>query len=738
MSLRNQDATTTRLHVVRTTLAATGSLVIAHALGLTEPWWATISTIVVMQSSLEASWTVSWKRIVGTAIGATVGALLAWWFAPGTWLFAAAVLGTGLACLAVGLDRTAYRYVCITLAIVLLASRESGVWVTGLHRFVEVSIGIAIGLAVTIAWPEHVVTKSKKGTVMTRTVADSLVETLASVGVKRIWGVTGDSLNGLTESLRKHDSIQWMHTRHEEVAAFAAGAEAGLTGELAVCAGSCGPGNLHLINGLFDCQRSHVPVLAIAAHIPSSEIGLGYFQETHPQELFRECSEFVELVTNPEQLPGVINRAIHAAVGRRGVAVIVLPGDIALAHATASPTLLQLAQPPRVLPAEVDLAQLVALLDASERVTLLCGAGCAGAHDDVVALADVLGAPIVHALRGKEHIEWDNPFDVGMTGLIGFSSGYHAMMSCDTLVMLGTDFPYRHFYPTDAAIVQIDRDPSALGRRANLRLGLVGDVGETARALVPRLTRKKQRTFLEAARKHYAHAREGLDELARPAAENRPVHPQYLTRLVNELAAEDAIFTADVGTPTVWAARYLAMNGKRRLLGSFNHGSMANALPQAIGAQAAFPGRQVISLSGDGGFTMMMGDFLSLVQLGLPVKVVVYNNASLAFVAIEMKASGFLDTDTDLKNPNFAAMAEATGIKGIRVEHSGQVEAALREALAHPGPALVDVAIAKQELVMPPTIQLEQAKGFSLFMLKAVLNGRGNELVELARTNLGR
>src|SRR5271156_20703 len=344
---------------------------------------------------------------------------------------------------------------------------------------------------------------------MAKTIADLLTETLANAGVKRIWGVTGDSLNGISDSLRRRGDIAWMHVRHEEVAAFAAGAEAGLTGELAVCAGSCGPGNLHLINGLFDCQRSHVPVLAIAAHIPSSEIGLGYFQETHPQELFRECSEFVELVTNPEQLPGVINRAIHAAVGRRGVAVIVLPGDVALAHATASPTLLHLAQPPRVLPAEDDLGRLAKLLDASERVTLLCGAGCAGAHDDVLALADVLGAPIVHALRGKEHIEWDNPFDVGMTGLIGFSSGYHAMMSCDALVMLGTDFPYRHFYPTEAAIVQIDRDPTALGRRANLRLGLVGAVGDTVRALAPRLTRKKQRGFLEAARGHYAKAREG-------------------------------------------------------------------------------------------------------------------------------------------------------------------------------------------------------------------------------------
>ena len=574
---------------------------------------------------------------------------------------------------------------------------------------------------------------------MRGTVADLFTETLASAGVKRIWGVTGDSLNGITESLRRHGDIAWMHVRHEEAAAFAAGAEATLTGQLAVCAGSCGPGNLHLINGLYDCQRSHVPVLAIAAQIPSSEIGLGYFQETHPQELFRECSEFVELITNPAQLPGVLHRAMHTAIGKRGVAVMVLPGDVALAQAPAgSAASFPAIQPARVLPAEADLQRLASLLESSERVTLLCGAGCAGAHDQVVALADVLGAPIVHALRGKEHVEWDNPFDVGMTGLIGFSSGYHAMLGADTLVMLGTDFPYRNFYPAKAAVVQIDRDPAALGRRASLALGLVGDIGETVRALLPRLTRKTSRKFLQAAREHYARAREGLDELARPAGEGRAVHPQYLTRLVDKLAAEDAIFTVDVGTPTVWAARYLTMNGKRRLIGSFSHGSMASALPQAIGAQAALPGRQVISLSGDGGFTMMMGDFLSLAQLGLPVKVVVYDNSSLAFVAIEMMAGGFLDIGTDLKNPSFAAMANAVGIKGIRVEQSSDVEAALRQAFAHPGPALVDVVTAKRELMMPPKIKAQQAKGFSLFMLKAILNGRGDELVELAETNLGR
>ena len=565
--------------------------------------------------------------------------------------------------------------------------------------------------------------------------AQQLASTLEQAGIKRIWGLTGDSLNGLTDALRSMDSIEWMHVRHEEVAAFAAGAEAAATGELTVCAGSCGPGNLHLINGLFDCHRNHVPVLAIAAQIPSSEIGLNYFQETHPQELFKECSHFIELVSNPAQMPQVLHRAMRSAILNRGVAVVVIPGDVSLLEVEDKLKPWPALHAPRTLPAEQDLQRLVEILQSSQKVTLLCGSGCAGAHDQVVALADTLGAPVVHALRGKEHVEWDNPFDVGMTGLIGFSSGYHAMLDCDTLIMLGTDFPYRQFYPTDAKIIQVDRNPQALGRRATLDLGIAADVSETLDALLPRLTRKTDRSFLETSLKHYEKARQGLDDLAQPSKANRPIHPQYVARLLSELADDDAIFTADVGSPTVWAARYLKMNGRRRLIGSFNHGSMANAMPQAIGAQAAFPGRQVISMSGDGGFAMLMGDFISLAQLQLPVKVIVFDNSSLGFVAMEMKAAGYLDAGTELKNPDFAAMSNAMGILGIRVEQSEDLEPALRRALAHDGPVLVDVVTATQELVMPPTIKLEQAKGFSLYMLKAVMSGRGDEVIELARTN---
>lgn len=572
---------------------------------------------------------------------------------------------------------------------------------------------------------------------MTMNIAELMATTLANAGVKRIWGVTGDSLNGFNEALRHHDDLTWMMTRHEEVAAFAAGAEAAITGTLAVCAGSCGPGNLHLINGLFDCHRNHVPVLAIAAHVPSSEIGLGYFQETHPQDLFRECSHFVELVTNPAQMPEVMHRAMRAAIGKRGVAVIVVPGDVALQeaprHATgAFPALAA----PRIVPADTEIDHLLDLLNGAEAVTLLCGSGCAGQHDAVVALADRLAAPVVHALRGKEHVEWGNPFDVGMTGLIGFSSGYHAMENCDLLLMLGSDFPYRNFYPEKARIVQVDRDPEQLGKRAPLALGIVSDVGETIAALLPRLQRRGNRNFLETARDHYRDARADLDGLETETVASRPIHPQYLAHMVSEVASEDAILSADVGTPTVWAARHIAVNGKRRLLFSGNHGSMANALAQAIGAQAAAPGRQVISLSGDGGFSMLMGDLLSLRQLKLPVKIVVIDNGELGFVALEQKAGGFLDINVKYENPDFAAIASAAGIFGIRVEHADALEDALRAAFDHDGPALVVVKTAPLELVMPPAVKLEQAKGFSLYMLKAVLNGRGDEIVELVRTNL--
>jgi pyruvate dehydrogenase (quinone) len=570
-------------------------------------------------------------------------------------------------------------------------------------------------------------------------VADLIVDVLAEAGVQRIYGVSGDSLNGITDSIRATGKLEWVHLRHEETAAFAAGAEAHLTGKLAVCAGSCGPGNLHLINGLYDCHRSRVPVLAIAAQIPSNEIGSGYFQETHPEHLFAQCSHYCELVSQPEQMPRVLEIAMQTAISRRGVAVIAIPGDIALRDAVEAGVRLHFHESQStVCPSGEEIAALAGILNKSKKTTILAGAGCAEAHDLLIEIAGKLKAPIVHAMRGKEFVEYENPFDVGMTGLLGFSSGYKAMMECDTLLMLGTDFPYQQFYPRDATILQIDIRGEQIGRRTKVDLGLVGDVKSTLAALLPELEGKKDEAHLAAALKDYAQARKGLDDLATGEAGEKPIHPQYVAKVLDELAAEDAVFTCDVGTPTIWAARYLRMNGKRRLLGSFTHGSMANALPQAIGAQVSQPGRQVVGLCGDGGLAMLMGDLLSLQQLGLPVKLIVFNNSSLAFVELEMKAAGILDFGTNLHNPDFAKMAEAAGILGLRAETADQVKPMIEQALRHDGPALVEAIVSRQELSMPPTITVDQIKGFSLFMIKAVLDGRGSEIIDLAKVNLRR
>ncbi len=571
----------------------------------------------------------------------------------------------------------------------------------------------------------------------TKSVADLFVQVLASAGVERVYGVSGDSLNGITDSIRREKKIQWIHMRHEEAAAFAAGAEAHLTGGLAVCAGSCGPGNLHLINGLYDCHRSRVPVLAIAAQIPSNEIGSGYFQETHPEHLFAQCSHYCESISRPEHMPRILEIAIQTAISRRGVSVVAIPGDVALLEAVEDEPRLHFPPPqPTVSPTEEEIEALSKLLNKSRNITILAGAGCAGAHSELVHLAAKLNAPIVHAMRGKEFIEYDNPYDVGMTGLLGFSSGYRAMMTCDLLLMIGTDFPYQQFYPKDATIVQIDIRGEQLGRRTKVDYGFVGDTKTTLSALLPKLKQNKEEKHLKASLEDYKKARKGLEELATDGGGKIPIHPQYVVRVLDELAAADAIFTCDVGTPTIWAARYLSMNGKRRLLGSFNHGSMANALPQAIGVQVSHPGRQVVSLSGDGGLAMMLGDVLSLRQLGAPVKIVVFKNESLAFVELEMKAAGIVDFGTNLQNPNFAKLAEAAGLLGLTAETPDQVRPMIKQALEHDGPALIEVPVSRLELSMPPTITFEQAKGFGLFALKAVLSGHGDEIVDLAKINL--
>ncbi|UUE19795.1 ubiquinone-dependent pyruvate dehydrogenase [Microbacterium sp. J1-1] len=566
-------------------------------------------------------------------------------------------------------------------------------------------------------------------------VAENIVKTLHANGIDRVYGIPGDSLNGFTDALRKDGTIRWVHVRHEESAAFAAAADAATTGELAVVAGSCGPGNLHLINGLYDANRSRVPVLAIAAQIPTTEIGTGYFQETHPREIFRECSVYVEYVADPAQMPRLLEIAMRAAIEERGVAVLVIPGDVALADIADDRTVVIERSHPVIVPSAAELEKAATLLNAANSVTILAGAGVEGAHDEVIALADTLGAPIVHALRGKEFIEYDNPFDVGMTGLLGFASGFRAMEAADALLVLGSDFPYEQFYPDGAKTIQVDIRGAQLGKRHPLDLGLVGDVRATADALLPRLARKDDRSHLDDATAHYRKTRKKLDELAVPAKGDRPIHPQYLARLLDEYATDDAIFTADVGSPTVWAARYLSMTQDRRLIGSFTHGSMANALMHGIGAQVAHPDRQVVALAGDGGLSMMLGELLTLTQNELPVKTIVVNNSSLNFVELEMKAAGFVTYGTGLDNPSFAAIAEAMGIFARRVERSEDLPEAVREVLAHDGPALLDVVTERQELSMPPAIEAAQVKGFALYAIRTVMSGRGDELLDLARAN---
>jgi len=572
---------------------------------------------------------------------------------------------------------------------------------------------------------------------MAATVAEVMVETLKASGVRRVYGLPGDSLNGFTDALRRDGEITWEHVRHEEAAGFAAAAEAALTGELAVCAGSCGPGNLHLINGLFDANRSRVPVLAIAAHIPRVEIGDGYFQETHPDRLFVECSVYCELVSVPEQLPRVLEMAIRAALARGGVAVVVVPGEVFLADAPSHPDPVAIRATSSVVrPDQASLAAAAQVLNDASAVTIMAGAGCAGAHNQLIALAGKLKAPVVHAFRGKEFVEYDNPYDVGMTGLIGFSSGYRAMEHCDALVLLGTDFPYRPFLPDHVPVVQVDVRGEQIGKRVQVRAPLVGTVKDTIEALLPLLEPRAHTAHLDRMTAHYRRARVRLDKLARDRAGDSPLHPQYVAATVDQLAAADAIFTVDVGTPCIWAARYLRMNGTRRLIGSFNHGSMANALPQAIGAQATRPGRQVIALSGDGGLAMLLGELLTLRQMQLPVKIVVFNNGALSFVELEMKAAGIPTFATDLLDPDFTGIARAAGLFGARVDKASDLEDALRAAFAHDGPALVDVRTARQELSLPPKLTYEQIKGFTLFATRTVLSGEGSELIELAKSNL--
>jgi pyruvate dehydrogenase (quinone) len=569
-------------------------------------------------------------------------------------------------------------------------------------------------------------------------VAEQFVDILVRAGVQRLYGVVGDSLNPVVDAVRRTPGIDWVHVRHEEAAAFAAGAEAQITGRLAACAGSCGPGNLHLINGLYDAHRSMAPVLALASHIPSSEIGLGFFQETHPDRLFTECSHYSELVSNPKQMPRLLRTAIQRAVGRGGVSVVALPGDIASEPAPKEAVEHDLVTTrPTARPGDAEIDALVRMIDAADRVTLFCGSGTAGAHAEVMQFAERLKAPVGHALRGKEWIQYDNPFDVGMSGLLGYGAAYEATHECDLLLLLGTDFPYNAFLPDDVTIAQVDIRPEHLGRRSKLDLAVWGDVRETLRCVIPRVRAKTDRRFLDKMLKKHADALEGVVKAyTRKVEKHTPIHPEYVASVLDELADDDAVFTVDTGMCNVWAARYISPNGRRRIIGSFSHGSMANALPQAIGAQFVDRGRQVISMSGDGGFSMLMGDFLTLVQHDLPVKIVLFNNSSLGMVELEMLVAGLPSYGTTNHNPDFAAIARAAGAYGVRVEKPKQLAGALKDAFKHKGPALVDVVTDPNALSIPPKISREMVSGFALSAGKIVLDGGVGRMLQMARSNL--
>jgi pyruvate dehydrogenase (quinone) len=572
---------------------------------------------------------------------------------------------------------------------------------------------------------------------MPHRVADELVRRLAEAGVERIYGVVGDSLNPVTDALRLNTKVKWIHVRHEEAGAYAAGAEAQLTGKLACCGGSCGPGNLHLINGLFDAHRSNAPVLAIASHIPTSEIGTGYFQETHPEILFKECSHYCELISNPKQFERVLHIAMQSALGKGGVGVIVLPGDVGGADMPAEGTPRSLVgRRPSIRPSEKDLARLAELINSSKKVALFCGIGCDNAHDEMIALAEKVKAPVAHTYRGKPFVEYDNPYDMGMTGLIGFGMAYEAIHECDLLILLGTDFPYDKFLPTKCKIAQIDIRVDHLGRRSRLDLGIWGDVRETLQALLPMLDVKSDREYLETTiRKHKEKIRK-MNVYVDHVGKRTPMHPEPVAATLSEFAAPDAIFTADTGMCNVWSARHIKATKDRRIIGSFNHGSMANALPQSIGAQCAYPGRQVIAMCGDGGFAMSLGDILTVTQYNLPIKMVVFDNSALGMVKLEMETAGLPDYQTDLKNPNFAKLAEAIGIMGVRIENPADLTSGIKKALQHSGPALIDVVTDANALSIPSHADRSQAVGFALAMGKLILSGNIEEVVDTIEGNI--
>ncbi|WP_368866115.1 thiamine pyrophosphate-dependent enzyme [Stenotrophomonas maltophilia] len=568
---------------------------------------------------------------------------------------------------------------------------------------------------------------------MSKRVAEIVVDTLQQAGVRRCYGIVGDTLNHVTDALHRSE-IEWVHVRHEEVAAFAAGADSLVSGELTACAGSCGPGGLHFINGIFESNRNRAPMVLIASQVVTSELGMEFPQEVDFKAVYGSCTVFCEQVHSPAQARRVVALACQAAISRRGVAVVILPADISQAEVKHDvPFSVHYAQPV-LRPSDGELQRIAELLGQGKRIGIYAGAGCQGAHAQLLELARRLQAPIAHTSRAKDFVEPDNPYNMGMTGIFGIESGFHTLMECDTLLLLGADFAWGQFYPDKATIIQVDRDGSHLGRRHPVNLGVVGDIAPTLDALLPMLPPREDSAFLDECIERRDKALAKREQEEQPG-EGELIHPQHLTALLSKYASDDALFTADGGSPMVWVLRHIRVNGRRRTLTSLLHGTMANAMPQALGLQKAFPGRQVISLSGDGGLAMLLGDLLTAVQEKLPIKVVVFNNGSLNFVELEQKVEGLLDNYTDLKNPDFGRLAEVIGFHGRTVTRSEDLEEAVQDFLAQRGPALLDVHTSRAELVMPPQIEAKQVAGTALYAAKAVLNGRFDDVKHLLVDN---
>lgn len=571
---------------------------------------------------------------------------------------------------------------------------------------------------------------------MTKKVANQLIDSLAQNGVKRIYAVTGDSLNEVNEAVRVDKRIEWIHVRHEETGAYAAGAEAQLTGNLACCAGSSGPGHVHLINGLYDAHRSEAPVIAIASTMPSVEFGMKYFQETNTIKLFDDCSYYNEVATTPEQFPRMLHSALQTAISRKGVTVIGLPGDLAKAEAVDSSSPIPCYPiASSICPNKDELLKLASLLNSNNRITLFCGIGCKNAHNEVVTLSEMLKAPIAYTFKSKMEIQYDNPNEVGMTGLLGMPSGYFSMHEADVLLMLGTDFPYSVFLPNNVKIVQIDINASRLGRRATLEMGLCGDIKSTLQALFPLLQTKEDDAFLQKQLKRYTKVKNALSEYIEKKGAENLIHPEYVMSVINKLASDESIFTVDTGMTCVWGARYLQATKNRSMLGSFNHGSMANALPQSIGAALAFPHREVIALCGDGGISMTLGDLQTIAQYKLPIKVVVFNNRALGMVKLEMEVDGLPDCQTDMVNPDFEKVAQAMGIQSFTVTDPLKVEETLKEAFDGTGPVLISIFTDPNALAMPPIVDYKEMIGFAQSMYKLMVNGRTQEVFDTINSN---